>query len=95
MIEAEIGFDNLFYAVLFWDLSINLWGCSSAGRALEWHSRGRRFDPVQLHHFIFYSELLQSTAQRENGRIDRPTVRSPSARPVNLLNFLCLILYMS
>jgi hypothetical protein len=29
------------------------WGCSSAGRALEWHSRGRRFDPVQLHHLTF------------------------------------------
>src|SRR5215831_13331650 len=27
------------------------WGCSSAGRALDWQSRGRRFDPVQLHHF--------------------------------------------
>lgn len=25
------------------------WGCSSDGRALEWHSRGRRFDPAQLH----------------------------------------------
>jgi|WetSurSiteA1Bulk_404760.scaffolds.fasta_scaffold02961_5 putative endonuclease len=25
------------------------WGCSSVGRALEWHSRGRRFDPDQLH----------------------------------------------
>ena len=22
------------------------WGYSSAGRALEWHSRGRRFDPA-------------------------------------------------
>src|ERR1019366_3141188 len=30
------------------------WGCSSVGRALEWHSRGRRFDPVQLHHSISY-----------------------------------------
>jgi putative endonuclease len=29
---------------------LNLWGCSSVGRALEWHSRGRRFDPDQLHH---------------------------------------------
>ena len=28
---------------------IRRWGCSSVGRALEWHSRGRRFDPVQLH----------------------------------------------
>ena len=25
------------------------WGCSSAGRALEWHSRGQRFDPAHLH----------------------------------------------
>src|SRR5262249_25962579 len=25
------------------------WGRSSAGRALEWHSRGRRFDPDRLH----------------------------------------------
>ena len=26
-----------------------VWGCSSAGRALESHSRGRGFDPHQLH----------------------------------------------
>ena len=26
-----------------------LWGYSSAGRALEWHSRGQRFDPAYLH----------------------------------------------
>ena len=25
------------------------WGCSSIGRAPEWHSGGRRFDPDQLH----------------------------------------------
>ena len=25
-------------------------GRSSAGRALEWHSRGHRFDPDRLHH---------------------------------------------
>ncbi|SVB47452.1 uncharacterized protein METZ01_LOCUS200306, partial [marine metagenome] len=24
-------------------------GYSSAGRALEWHSRGQRFDPAYLH----------------------------------------------
>ena len=29
----------------------NMWGYSSAGRALEWHSRGQRFDPAYLHHF--------------------------------------------
>ena len=28
------------------------WGCSSAGRALEWHSRGQEFDPPQLHQNI-------------------------------------------
>src|SRR2546423_14722818 len=27
-------------------------GCSSAGRAPEWHSGGRRFDPVQLHRVV-------------------------------------------
>ena len=26
-----------------------LWKFSSAGRALEWHSRGQRFDPAYLH----------------------------------------------
>ena len=25
------------------------WGCSSVGRALDWQSRGQRFDPAQLH----------------------------------------------
>ena len=28
---------------------LDLWGYSSAGRALEWHSRGQRFDPAYLH----------------------------------------------
>ena len=26
------------------------WGRSSVGRALEWHSRGRGFDSLRLHH---------------------------------------------
>ena len=30
--------------------SNRIWGYSSAGRALEWHSRGQRFDPAYLHH---------------------------------------------
>ena len=29
-----------------------IWGYSSAGRALEWHSRGQRFDPAYLHHLV-------------------------------------------
>ena len=28
------------------------WGYSSAGRALAWHARGQRFDPVYLHQFL-------------------------------------------
>ena len=30
-------------------IMIPAWGYSSAGRALEWHSRGQRFDPAYLH----------------------------------------------
>ena len=37
-IFAEVCYDNPC-----------LWGYSSAGRALEWHSRGQRFDPAYLH----------------------------------------------
>ena len=31
---------------------INYRGCSSAGRAPDLHSGGRRFDPDQLHHWV-------------------------------------------
>ena len=31
------------------------WGYSSAGRALEWHSRGQRFDPAYLHQKVLKS----------------------------------------
>ena len=29
---------------------LDIWGCSSPGRALPWHGRGSEFDPRQLHH---------------------------------------------
>jgi hypothetical protein len=35
-----------YFVLCYFEFS---WGCSSAGRAPEWHSGGRRFDPVQLH----------------------------------------------
>jgi hypothetical protein len=38
-------------------LPIWKWGHSSVGRALEWHSRGQRFDPAWLHH---HPSLLRS-----------------------------------
>src|ERR1051325_7925029 len=37
------------------------WGRSSAGRAPEWHSGGRRFDPVRLHHHSLRSRWLRRT----------------------------------
>ena len=30
-------------------IKIEVWGYSSAGRALAWHARGQRFDPAYLH----------------------------------------------
>ena len=34
------------------EVIVPVWGCVtvSLGRALEWHSRGQRFDPAYLHH---------------------------------------------
>ena len=31
---------------------LNMWGISSAGRALAWHARGQRFDPAILHQTV-------------------------------------------
>ena len=46
---------------------------SSVGRALEWHSRGRRFDPVRLHNafeqfpiIIFGHGFLMSFSAYQN-----------------------------
>ena len=33
---------------------LNMWGISSAGRALAWHARGQRFDPAILHQKALY-----------------------------------------
>ena len=43
--KFECKFDSHYYCLLI----KYKWGRSSVGRALEWHSRGRRFDPVRLH----------------------------------------------
>ena len=39
-------------------------GHSSVGRAREWHSRGRRFDPAWLHQISQSSQRLHSTSMR-------------------------------
>src|SRR5262249_50031563 len=41
------------------------WGRSSAGRALEWHSRGRRFDPDRLHQKINNLDAIEILSVRE------------------------------
>ena len=37
------------------------WGRSSAGRALEWHSRGQGFDPPRLHHETYMQGLTDAS----------------------------------
>ena len=34
------------------NILLQIWGISSAGRALRWQRRGRRFDPDILHQII-------------------------------------------
>src|SRR5271163_2209458 len=38
------------------------WGHSSAGRALAWHARGRRFDPAWLHQPSLASRAMAGQA---------------------------------
>ena len=37
-----------FWNMLCYNTTV-AWGYSSAGRALDWQSRGQRFDPAYLH----------------------------------------------
>ena len=41
------------------------WGHSSAGRALAWHARGRRFDPAWLHQNLLEIESFLSPHRLE------------------------------
>jgi hypothetical protein len=52
----------------------NIWGFSSAGRALAWHARGHRFDPGNLHQnkkhyaemcgaFLYHKMCLEHSAE--------------------------------
>ena len=65
------------------------WGYSSAGRALEWHSRGQRFDPAYLHHpngrgfrlsrfFLFMPRFARCIRRRtRRQRLPAPAPRLP------------------
>lgn len=53
---------------------LNIWGYSSAGRALEWHSRGQRFDPAYLHHEKqqLFNNGLRNNEPNQYGLIAQP-----------------------
>src|SRR5882672_9515426 len=53
-------------------------GHSSAGRALAWHARGRRFDPAWLHHASPFG--LRVAQPRGVRRTKRGARRSPLGR---------------
>ena len=58
-----------------------LWGHSSAGRALAWHARGRRFDPAWLHHPLRPASAVAPVLRRHARSIRypaRPSFRAPS-----------------
>src|ERR1019366_5105603 len=57
------------------------WGHSSDGRAREWHSRGRRFDPAWLHQ----PSLASRATARQAEERDLTAKKMPPARAV----FLC------
>ncbi len=54
------------------------WGCSSIGRALEWHSRGKGFDPPQLHHHAdrrYFQDVHPSCASIFRCALGESTIR--------------------
>ena len=53
-------------------------GISSAGRALEWHSRGQRFDPAMLHNIFIagVTQLVESLVANEIVAGSNPVSRS-------------------
>ena len=70
------GMLDLDQAVLFFTkrnrFDCRVWGRSSAGRALEWHSRGRRFDPGRLHHLVRRQRVPTSSSGSRSLRRLRP-----------------------
>jgi hypothetical protein len=53
------------------------WGHSSAGRALAWHARGRRFDPAWLHHPATPDRAGDQPLGRTIGRSRSNSTQSP------------------
>ena len=58
--ESRVKKINLWLSILvkYYDFVKEKRGYSSAGRALEWHSRGQRFDPAYLHNDKYETKSL-------------------------------------
>src|SRR5437868_9338535 len=56
-----------------------VWACGSAGSALPWHGRGRRFDPDQVHQISQYAAVYVIQSERNQkfyiGCAEQPEVR--------------------
>ena len=68
----------------------NIWGISSAGRALAWHARGHRFDPGILHQIRKASHIVWClfcfALQQENTKKFLPTAATCAKRAVLCAN---------
>ena len=64
-----------------------IWGYSSAGRALEWHSRGQRFDPAYLHQHKVVRTSGQSA--REFGLLIFSMILYCSSQGCRILRYPC------
>ncbi len=65
-VSLETGWPKLDFERKGWFVSVlrvSIRGCSSAGRAPDLHSGGRRFDPDQLHQFCENQYLIGPIAQ--------------------------------
>ena len=58
--ESRVKKISLWLSILvkYYDFVKEKRGYSSAGRALEWHSRGQRFDPAYLHNEKYGTKSL-------------------------------------
>ena len=57
MAEALQSFINKNIFLIHYYLFLNLWGCSSAGRAPALQAGGQEFDSPHLHHGFFKAKL--------------------------------------
>ena len=46
---------------------VTKWGRSAVGSVFEWHSKGRGFDPLRLHHKRGYSSVGRAVASHVTG----------------------------